>query len=700
MRFGYVDLDEQLLSAHRGPPHLAVFAGAGASMDNPSSLPSFKSLASLVAKGTTHFPDNKEEPDRFLGRLYDNGIDVYQRAAEQLDDPQSEPNSLHHDLLRLFGHQDRVRVVTTNFDHHFETAAQNLFSSIPAVYRGPALPLGHDFSGIVALHGSVNEPDRMVLTDQDFGRAYLTEGWARRFLTTLFNQYVVLFVGYSHSEPIMDYLARALPPRTERFALVKRDDDLGLWHQRGIEPLPYPIDSHGGHACLPEAIQEWAKWSNQGALETERQIQERIATSSPSDEGAQDLLQWALKDPTAVRFFTRAATSPDWLEWAAEQGALQPLFKRAELSEVTQTIVRWVADFAPQYPDTVFLLIQRHGGQLHPHLAQAIARQIGRLSDPDGETLARWTAFLIQQGEDLAPFHFDQLLKRCLAQEAYSAAVSLLDYLTAPRLKSKRLPLPDGSEKVDFGLSYPHEHPRGSSRILELWEHRAKSRVGNLARLLWPTLVRNLQASYTLLHTANQADPDRDPISRRRSAIEPHEQDHGLTRPADPLINAARDVLDWALEQHPLLAQSWIDSLAASEAPLLRRIALHGIRHSNQLRPEAKLRWLLKKEGWLASLMFKHELLLLLRETYPSASGTAREALLERAEREIDAQADMCQEEFRAYKKYNLMYWLTQADPTCPKATHRLSRIQGTYPHFEPEYPDPDQTVGERTISW
>jgi hypothetical protein len=53
---------------------------------------------------------------------------------------------------------------------------------------------------------------RMVLTDRDFGRAYLTEGWARRFVLELFLKYTVLFVGYSHNDPVMQYLARGLPP--------------------------------------------------------------------------------------------------------------------------------------------------------------------------------------------------------------------------------------------------------------------------------------------------------------------------------------------------------------------------------------------------------------------------------------------------------------------------------------------------------
>ena len=76
----------------------------------------------------------------------------------------------------------------------FEQASKDVLDSIPEVFRAPALPLGNDFNGIVHVHGAVSHPGGMVLTDKDFGRAYLTEGWARRFLVALFRHFTVLFV--------------------------------------------------------------------------------------------------------------------------------------------------------------------------------------------------------------------------------------------------------------------------------------------------------------------------------------------------------------------------------------------------------------------------------------------------------------------------------------------------------------------------
>lgn len=128
--------------------------------------------------------------------------------------------------------------VTTNFDLHFEAAASMLFGSTPEVYRAPALPLGYDFTGIVHVHGALPRVRDLVLTDADFGRAYLTEGWAQRCLVAVFGQFTVLFVGYSHNDVVMHYLARALPADgvAGRFALTEED---GSWDLLGIRPIRF-----------------------------------------------------------------------------------------------------------------------------------------------------------------------------------------------------------------------------------------------------------------------------------------------------------------------------------------------------------------------------------------------------------------------------------------------------------------------------
>ncbi|MYG80951.1 MAG: hypothetical protein F4187_03890, partial [Gemmatimonadetes bacterium] len=186
---------------------LVVFAGAGVSMGKPASLPDFSTLADSIAADTGVDRRNQESDDAFLGRLHHQGVQVHEIAARQLQTNRCgetpAPTDLHRDLLRLYPNSGAVRIVTTNFDRLFDTAAQAVFPGTPELFRAPALPLGRSFNGIVHVHGRLDRPHELVLTDADFGRAYLIDGWARRFLVELFRSFTVMFVGYSHDDTVM-----------------------------------------------------------------------------------------------------------------------------------------------------------------------------------------------------------------------------------------------------------------------------------------------------------------------------------------------------------------------------------------------------------------------------------------------------------------------------------------------------------------
>ena len=194
MLVGEIEFPEPLFEAQRNGT-LVIFAGAGVSMGPPSNLPSFEDLADEVASGILE--RSESEPfDQFLGRLFSKGVDVHARTKNLIDKPDSKPNRLHKALVSLFASSASLRIVTTNFDRHFTSVAKDIFVDGINIFSAPALPLGHEFNGIVYLHGCIDrELKDLVLTDQDFGRAYLTYGWAARFLQAMFSNYTTLFIG-------------------------------------------------------------------------------------------------------------------------------------------------------------------------------------------------------------------------------------------------------------------------------------------------------------------------------------------------------------------------------------------------------------------------------------------------------------------------------------------------------------------------
>ena len=276
MQIENTEFPEQLLKALQNTK-LVIFAGAGVSVAHPANLPNFRELATQVAAGTGQVLDKEEPADQFLGRLEAGGTRVHQLTVDVLINKDPKPTPLHLDLLRLYSNTEDVRIVTTNFDLLFEEATQEVFNSGPKVFEAPALPLGNRFNGIVHIHGSLNEPKEMILTHRNFGRAYLTEseGWARRFLVQLFSEFTVLFVGYSHSDTIMNYLSPAIPryDHSRRYALVgEQAAAVEQWRSLGITPITFPQADRKDYSALGKAVSGLATYRRRGYSDWQREI--------------------------------------------------------------------------------------------------------------------------------------------------------------------------------------------------------------------------------------------------------------------------------------------------------------------------------------------------------------------------------------------------------------------------------------------
>ena len=90
----------------------------------------------------------------------------------------------------------------------------------------------------------MSAPRSLVLTDADFGRAYLRDGWARGFLVDLFLHFTVLFVGYRHEDPILKYLARALPAETTKPRFTMTGEGNNSQHWQYLASHQYPIQNY------------------------------------------------------------------------------------------------------------------------------------------------------------------------------------------------------------------------------------------------------------------------------------------------------------------------------------------------------------------------------------------------------------------------------------------------------------------------
>ncbi|EMR34353.1 hypothetical protein BC455_21145 [Vibrio harveyi] len=345
------DIPDALLQAHE-EGRVVFFCGAGISY--PAGLPGFKGLVEQIYRlNGTSLSDIEREAfergqfdatlDLLERRLPGQRLAVRRSLAQALKPKLRRKGAIDTQaaLLRLArSREGTLRLVTTNFDRIFHVAAKRTGQAFQT-YAAPMLPIPKNsrWDGLVYLHGLLPERaddtvlNRLVVTSGDFGLAYLTERWAARFVSELFRNYVVCFVGYSINDPVLRYMMDALAADRMLGEVTPQAWALGdcepgqehlksiEWEAKGVTPILYnvPAGSHD-HSALHQTLHAWAETYRDG-VQGKEAIVVKHALARPQDSTRQDdfvgRMLWALSDKSglpAKRFADlNPAPSLDWL---------------------------------------------------------------------------------------------------------------------------------------------------------------------------------------------------------------------------------------------------------------------------------------------------------------------------------------------------------------------------------------------------
>ena len=96
----------------------------------------------------------------------------------------------------------------------------------------------------------------------------------------------------------------------------------------------------------------------------------------------------------------------------------------------------------------------------------------------------------------------------------------------------------------------------------------------------------------------------------------------------DVLIDAARDCLEWLVSNRVDVAEQWCNRLVHSDAPLLRRLAVHALSEREDLTADHKVDWL-RTHIDLHELPIHHEVFRAVKIAYSEISLDRREFLIE-----------------------------------------------------------------------
>ena len=677
MRVGSIELPDELVDAH-AEGRLVLFVGAGASVAEPTCLPTYRELVEKVAEQSERpvCGASLEQPDMVLSQLRSDGVDVHKRVHGLISNPPNrrEPNELHQAVASLATASPQARIVTTNYDR----CLSNCLPDGVDTYEAHALPEGDEFTGLVYLHGSVSlPPERLVVTADDLGRHYLVNrGGAARFLESMFRNLAVLFIGYSLRDTLMDYLVRGLT--SDRIYVMTDKPQAPQWHELDITPIDFE-----SHDILPGIVQDWADLSRMSMLDHQQRVRRIVSGSPPLTPDDDSYLHGIVSDTRRRGLFISQARGIDWLHWMSSKPAFKVLLNPFAPPEcIDRDLAQWVADHYAANDDSTTQaldLIVNAGGTFNRALWMSIAQSLMRISGVRSVSMNRWLPFLAEStprgGSDDPIMLLSLLLDGCDLEQDRATVLLLLDRILEPTVDMRRS---HGDRVIVAEHMLDEIRPYISALALDLAPiiDRHLRRADYLQRAIQSPTEQYDSVTMQLIAQLGQDVShvtDReffDSISYSRKAIESHPRNM-LPCGVDLLIDFARDVLELLVKRSPMIASGYLESWSRAESALLRRLTVHGWCERTDVTADEKLEWL-TVGGWLDDRDAHHEVMRLIAEAVPSASEDALSGLIESVSSDpIDR---------RAFKRLG---WIKQHAPKSSVAHQAFEVVKRSHPLWD-----------------
>ncbi len=399
-----IEYPNQILDAIKSNS-LVVFAGAGASIGAPTNLPNFNDMCDQIADGSHFERAEGVACEVFLGTLKANDIKVNEIAAEILSDSCKSHNKEHEAIVNLFLDSKNIKIVTTNYDQMFEQVTSGL--NVP-VYDSPALPLGNDFTGIVHIHGNVKCPRYMVVTDEDFGNAYLTNGYASKFLTQLLDSYTVLFIGYSYGDTIVKYLTRAMARNHKQNRYILTDDYGQNWTDLGIHPIEFP---KGAFVKMVESLEKLGERARRSLVEWKAYLNE-ISDAPPLDQTIDSEVEYCLENIEHAQILANCIEgNAFWSDFLSNHKVFDNLFSNCKLNDFDMVWANWICKKVIGKEDELFFkLLINHSNQMAEDFAYKILSRLEEESFP-ADNLGEYIVLCEKNCKSV--YHVHRLIEKC-----------------------------------------------------------------------------------------------------------------------------------------------------------------------------------------------------------------------------------------------------------------------------------------------
>ena len=671
-----IDFPNRILDAIRNNS-LVVFAGAGASAGKPTSLPNFKELAEKIAEGTGQTIKNNDSCEVFLGALKANeGIDVNEIAAQILSGACLKHNALHEAIVDLFRSPEKVKIVTTNYDQMFEQVLDERAIKVP-IYNSPALPLGSDITGIIHIHGNVCDPKYMIVTDEDFGMAYLTEGYATRFLVKLFESYTVLFIGYSYNDTILRYLTRAMSRNHSANRYILTDDKKSDWKSLGITEIVFPKRSY---AVMRDGLVKLGNHAKKGLWDWQNQFID-IADKPPKDLTIETEIDYCLENADRSRVLAKHIRGAGWLELLDRKDVFSCCFSDStHMDENGELWADWLSDrFVGNDDRSLIELIVKHGNRFSSAFSRILLQKIVVKEDKMSDAFIQQYLTLLDQSL-VNPWIISNLIEITHKRSLSHLTLHLFEKLYKVSIKLERR-ISFKQEKntlISVEVLEPKHSMLGDYHFLKhAWDLINEEIVSQFAAEVLSFVQKTIEEVYYLYSEMGHGEP----WDMSMLVIEDREEEDNK-EPLHVLVHAFLQAVKALGENED--SRFYIKRGLNSKSILLRKIALRAIRESGCFSDDEKIDLICDK-ALTCCFEGREQVFLLAQEAFKNASLQNQNRLLDILEQRL---TDYEGKRSRAREVYDWCVWLKKTNPTNKRIESIIRQILSENDFTPCEHPE------------
>lgn len=331
---------------------LVVFVGAGASKlcGSPDwrgfanqvvdSLEKTEKLTFLEADQLRGLGDARRTLSIALTLAKEHGVDIDYDGILHPKKPAAIGSELYELLKSL-----RPVFVTTNYDKWLDEAGPEELAIEPPLaiesepVKGPTKRTKYylrehltsdlltERGAVIHLHGTYTAPDSMVVSLKDY-IAHYSDVRVQAFLSEMFRNYTVLFVGYGLAElEVLDHIVRS--NESLKSGAVEERHFLLYAHrstesvqtelmkrffrdQCGVQVIPYCIDSKG-YQELVEVLKAWSPEldvRDPTMLDFQTRLDRYMATPNQDNRGS--AMRLVQKHPELAAYLINSLKSPEW----------------------------------------------------------------------------------------------------------------------------------------------------------------------------------------------------------------------------------------------------------------------------------------------------------------------------------------------------------------------------------------------------